>query len=120
MLTLNTIKDTKSNQKKMLKRKLIKVNVGTGIVMVSPSHPLSVAVQIKRIVDRILTLDDKEYEYSCNTIEGLAVFEFYGAERHPELSVQYFLNGSKVSYEKAVEDLRSGVEYVEELIGKKI
>lgn len=99
--------------------KRIKVNVGTDIVYETPSHPLSVAMQIKKTIDRILTLDDKEFEFSCNTSEGLEVFQFYGAKLHSnEISVLFFVNGKEVKYEEAMEDLARGKKYVEQLIGK--
>lgn len=97
--------------------KCIKVNVGTDVIMTSPSHPLSVSLQIKKIIDRILVLDDKDFEYSCNSLEGLAVFHYYGQKAHPkEISVMYFINGKKAKYEEAVSDLERGKQYVEQLI----
>lgn len=102
------------------KTKCIKVNVGDDIVMAAPSHPLSVAMQIKMIVDRILALDDKEFEYSCNSLEGLAVFQYYGQGVHPnEISVTYYVNGKKAKYEEAVADLERGMQYVKQLIENK-
>ena len=106
---------------KMKKKKVIRVKTGTDISMVSPSHPLSVVSQIRKVIDRILGLEENEFEYSCNSQEGLAVFQFYGMEQHPsEISVEYYLNGTKVGYEDAVADLERGRMYVEKLIGKRI
>lgn len=105
----------------MKRKKVIRVLAGTDISMVSPSHPLSVVSQIRKVIDRILGLEETEFEYSCNSLEGLAVFEFYGAGHHPsEISVEYYLNGSEVGYEEVVADLERGKQYVEQLIGKKI
>lgn len=105
----------------MKKIKRIKVNLGTDIIVSTPTHPLSVAMQIRRVIDRILSLDDTEYEYSCNSLEGLAMFEYYGAQNHPkEISVVYFVNGAKVSYEKAKSDLERGRQFIEELLKIKI
>ncbi len=102
----------------MNNKKCIKVNVGTDIVMSAPSHPLSVAMQIKRIIDRILALEDNEFEYSCNSLEGLAVFQHYGQDTHrKEISVVYYLNGNKAKYDEVVADLERGKQYVELLIG---
>ena len=104
----------------MKRKKVIRVQSGTEISMVSPSHPLMVVSQIKRVIDRILGLDETEFEYSCNSLEGLAVFQFYGMGHHSsEISVEYYLNGTQVKYEEAVADLERGKEYVEQLIGKK-
>lgn len=105
----------------MKRKKVIRVLTGTDISMVSPSHPLSVVSQIRKVIDRILGLDETEFEYSCNSQEGLAVFQYYGMEHHPsEISVEYYLNGTKVGYDDAVADLERGKGYVEQLIGKKI
>lgn len=101
------------------KIKCIKVNVGDDIIVMTPSHPLSIAIQIKAIIDRILALDDNEFEYSCNSLDGLAVFHHYGQGSHPkEISVTYYVNGKKATYEEAVADLERGKQYVEQLIGQ--
>lgn len=102
------------------KIKCIKVNVGDDIIVMAPSHPLSIAIQVKSIIDRILALDDKEFEYSCNSLEGLAIFQHYGQGVHSkEISVMYYVNGKKATYEEAVADLERGKQYVEQLIETK-
>lgn len=104
----------------MKKKKRIKVNLGTDIVMAAPSHPYSVAIQIKRVIDRIVSLDDTEYEYSCNSLEGIKMFQYYGALQHSgEIDVWYYINGRKVSFEGAVTDLERGMKYVEEIIEQR-
>lgn len=103
----------------MKKIKRIKVNVGTEIIFQTPSHPLSVAMQTKKVIDKIMSLDDTDYEFSCNSREGLLVFQHYGADLHPkEISVSYFINGKKSKFEEALEDLDRGKKYVEQIIGK--
>lgn len=105
----------------MKKMKRIKVNVGDEIVFCSPSHPLQMALQVKRTIDRILTLSDTEFEYSCNSLEGVAMFENYGAKMHPEdIAVWYFLNGRRVKYHEAMNDLARGREYVKRITGQEV
>lgn len=116
MLTLHTPKRVTFNTI-MKNLKCIKVYVGTDIVMTAPSHPLSIAIQIKRVVDRILILEDKDFEYSVNSREAIDVFQHYGQDAHPnDILVIFFLNGKKAKYEEVIEDLERGKKYVEQLI----
>lgn len=95
--------------------KKVKIFTGTDIALCSPSHPYSVAVQIKRIVDRIVASSDNEFQYNCNTIEGIEVFEKYG-RKVKGLNVQYFINGKPAKYPDVLEDLGRGQKYLSELI----
>lgn len=105
----------------MKKMKRIKVNVGTDIMICAPSHPLLMATKVKRIIDKALTLPDIEHEYNCNSMEGIAMFEHYGAKAHPnEISVWYFINGRRVKYQDAMNDLARGKEYVKLITGQEI
>jgi hypothetical protein len=104
----------------MKKKKRIKMNVGTEVMMTSPSHPYAVALQMKRIVDRVLSLPETEYEYDCNIREGLEVVQRYGAEQHSqEIDVLYFINGARSTFEQVMTDLDRGRTYVEQLIAEE-
>lgn len=103
----------------MKKKKHIKVYVGTDIAFSSPSHPLSMVVQIKRIIDRVLLLPDKEFEYNCNCYDGLDMFYYYGEKKHQDnIKVSFYLNGVSSTYEECIKDLSRGKEFVEQLIDK--
>ena len=94
--------------------KKVSVFTGTDIALCSPSHPYSVAVQIKRIVDRIVSGSDNEFQFNCNTIEGIEVFEKYG-HKVKGLKVQYYINGKPAKYPEVLEDLVRGQKFISEL-----
>ncbi len=101
----------------MKKIKHIKINLGTDIVMVSPSHPLTVAMQMKRVIDRILLSSDSEFEFNCNSIEVIDILHYYGERKHSaNIEVLYYVNGKKVKYEDAVADLERGRDFIKNLI----
>lgn len=97
-----------------------KVNIFTGsdIALCSPSHPYSVAIQIKRIVDRIVASKDTEFQFNCNTEEGIEVFEQYG-RKVKGLKVQYYINNKTASYQEVIADLRRGRNFITELIASQ-
>lgn len=100
-----------------MKKKNIKVKVGTDIAVTIPSHPLSVVLQIKKIIDRIMLLPDNEFEYSCNSVEGIMMFYHYGQLKNVEnIIVSFYINGSKSTYEDAMKDLMRGKEFVKQFI----
>ena len=94
--------------------KKVSVFTGTDIALCSPAHPYSVAVQIKRIVDRIVASSDNEFQFNCNTIEGREVFEKYG-HKVKGLKVQYYINGKSAKYPEVLEDLGRGQKFISEL-----
>ncbi len=95
--------------------KRVKVYTGTDIALCSPSHPYTVAVQIKRIIDRIAESTDKEFEFNCNTKEGIDVFEFYG-RKMKGLKIQYYINGKPASYQDVADDFGRAQKYLSELL----
>lgn len=97
------------------KIKTIKVFTGTEITMATPSHPVSVVLQLKRIVDRISASSDTEFEYNCNTPEGIEMFERYGRGVHG-LNVIYFINGSKSNYDEVMNDMAKASLLIDETI----
>lgn len=97
----------------MMKR--VKVYTGTDIPFCSPSHPFSAAVQVKRIVDRIVASADSEFEYNCNTKEGVEMFERYGHEVKG-LDVRYHINGKPATFQQVLEDFGRGLEFLTETI----
>lgn len=105
--------------KAMKRKKVIRVNSGTDIVIATPSHPLSVVTQIERMVNRVLGHNEHEFEFSCNSVEGLVLFQHY-AELHKQiLEVEFQINGTKSTFEESVSDLTRGMEYVERIIADK-
>lgn len=97
------------------KIKTIKVYTGTDIPMTTPSHPVSVVLQLKRIVDRISASSDSEYEYSCNSIEGIKMFERYGRGVHG-LNVIYFINGKISKFDEVISDMSRATLLIDETI----
>lgn len=104
----------------MKRKKVIRVNSGTDIIIGSPTHPLSVVMQIERTVSRVLNHKENEFEFSCNTLEGLDLFNHLGTIHYSRLDVEFYLNGTKSTYEESVSDLKRGVEYVKRIIADKI
>lgn len=96
------------------KSKTVKVFSGTDIVMCAPSHPVSVVMQIRRTIDRIVKSSDSEFQFNCNSVEGLMMFERYGRLAHG-LNVLYLLNGKTTDYQSALADLSRGAELIEEM-----
>ena len=97
------------------KTKIVKIYAGTDIVMCAPSHPVSVVLQIRRTIDRIVESKDSEFQFNCNSVEGLMMFERYGRLTHG-LNVLYLLNGKAVDYQSALADLLRGTELIEEIL----
>lgn len=95
--------------------KKIKVFTGSDIPLCSPSHPYSVAVQIKKIVDRIAVSSDKEFEFNCNSEEGIEMFEQYG-RKIKGLKVQYYINSKPASYQEVLDDLGRGRKLLTEIL----
>ncbi len=95
--------------------KKVKIFTGSDIALSSPSHPYSVAVQVKRVIDRIVASSDTEFQYNCNSIEGVKMFEQYG-HRVKGLKVQFYINGKSASYREVLDDLRRGENYLFELM----
>lgn len=95
--------------------KKVKIFTGSDIPFISPSHPYSLAVQIKRIVDRIVASSDTEFQYNCNTIEGIEMFEQYG-RKVKGLKVQYYINSKPATYQEVLDDLGRGRKFLTELI----
>ncbi len=97
------------------KSKTVKIFSGTDIVMCAPSHPVSVVLQIKNTIDRIVKSNDSEFQFNCNSVEGLMMFERYGRMAHG-LNVLYLLNGKATDFQSAIADISRGVELIEEII----
>lgn len=103
---------------KRAKEKTVKVMTGTEIFLCSPSHPYTMAVQIKRVLDRIVDSADTEFEYSCNIPAGIKMFEQYG-RNILRLNILYYINGAKASYDDVMADMMRGEEYVKHLNDKR-
>lgn len=92
---------------------------GSDVPICSPSHPYSVAMQTKNVIDRIhnngFGSDDEEYEFNCNSYEGVRMFETYGKMKG--LTIQFFINGRKATYEQVVADFNRGSAYVNMICG---
>lgn len=95
--------------------KEVKIFTGTEIALCTPSHPYSVAIQVKRIVDRIVDSSDTEFEYNCNSVEGIKIFEQYG-HKIKGLKVQYNINCKPATYQEVLDDLSRGEKYLSELL----
>lgn len=95
--------------------KKVKVFTGSDIPFCSPSHPYSVAVQVKRIVDRIAESSDNEFQYNCNNEEGIEVFEQYG-RKAKGLHIQYFINSKPATYQEVLDDFDRGRKYLTEML----
>lgn len=88
----------------MKKNKTVKILAGTDIPFCAPCHPLSVVVQTKRVIDRIVNSTDSEFEFSCNTPEGIEMWQRYGHEVCG-LTILLSLNGEKTTYDDVMADL---------------
>lgn len=95
-------------------KKLVKVMTGTEIALCSPSHPYTMAVQVKRVLDRIAVSADSEFEYSCNIPAGIKAFEVYGRSILG-LNIVYYINGKIASYDDVLADLKRSDEYLDQL-----
>lgn len=95
--------------------KKVKVFTGTDIPICSPSHPYAVAVQVKRIVDRIAGSKDNEFQYNCNSEEGIEVFEQYG-RKVKGLHIQYYINSKSATYQEVLDDLGRGRKFITEML----
>ena len=100
------------------KIKTVKVMTGTDIPFCSPSHPYTVAVQIKRVLDRIARSADMEFEYNCNILTGIQMFETYG-RRKLMLDVQYYINGTRASFDDVISDMMRGEDFVKQVNEEK-
>jgi hypothetical protein len=99
-------------------KKTVKIYSGTDLALCSPSHPLSAAMQAKRVIDRIDDSDDTRFEFSCNTPDAICVWECYGRQKKG-LNVVYYLNGKQASYDEVISDTRDrSAAFVKELISK--
>lgn len=87
---------------------------GTDIPLCSPSHPYSMAVQVKRVLDRIAGSEDTEFEYACNVPAGIDVFERYG-RGVLGMNILYYINGAKASYSEVSADMERGIKYIDQL-----
>lgn len=95
--------------------KILRINAGTDVILCTPSHPLTYAMQMKRILDRIAQSSDKEFEYNCNSIDAIELCEKYGRDILG-ISVKYRLNGKPASYGDITSDLRKAQEFVSQII----
>lgn len=94
--------------------KKVKVYTGTDIQFCTPSHPYSVVVQIKKVIDRIVESPDTEFQFNCNSAEGIEMFEKYG-RKMKGLKVQYFVNGETATYKKVLEDFGNAQKFISEI-----
>ena len=83
--------------------KKVKVLTGTDIPFCNPSHPYSVVVQTKRVIDRIAASPDDEFQFNCNSREGIEMFELCG-RKQKGLKVQYYINGKLSTFSEVLED----------------
>lgn len=93
---------------------MVKVMTGTDIPFCAPSHPYTVAVQIKRMLDRIAQSADMEFEFNCNMPAGILMFEEYG-HRKLMFDIQYYINGERASFQDVVSDMNRGDEFVKQV-----
>lgn len=94
--------------------KKVKVLTGTDIPFCAPSHPYSMVVQIKRVIDRIAESRDDEFQYNCNSVEGVKMFELYG-RKHKGLKVQYYINGKPSTFAQVLEDFGRADDFLSEI-----
>lgn len=99
-------------------KKLVKVMTGTDIALCSPSHPYTMVVQVKRVLDRIANSADSEFEYSCNIPAGIEAFEVYG-RRILGLNIVFYINGKMASYADVQADMKRSDEYLDQLKNKR-
>lgn len=100
------------------KIKTVKVMTGTDIHFSSPSHPYTVAVQIKRVLDRIARSADMEFEFNCNIPTGIKMFEAYGRQKLM-LDIQYYINGARASFDDVISDMMRGEDFVKQVNEEK-
>ena len=103
---------------KSSKIKTVKVMTGTDIPFCSPSHPYTVAVQIKRVLDRIARNADMEFEFNCNIPTGIKMFEAYGRQKLM-LDIQYYINGTQASFDDVISDMMRGEDFVKQVNEEK-
>lgn len=96
------------------KNKIVKILTGTDIVFCSPSHPYTVTVQVKMVLDRIVRSADMEFEYNCNILAGIQMFEEYGRNKLM-LDVQYYINGARATYQEVISDMKRGEDYIKQV-----
>lgn len=94
--------------------KKVKVLTGTDIPFCTPSHPYSMVVQIKRVIDRIAESPDVEFQYNCNSVEGVKMFELYG-RKQKGLKVQYYINGKPSTFAQVLEDFGRADDFLSEI-----
>lgn len=94
--------------------KKVKVLTGTDIPLCAPSHPYSIVVQIKRVIDRIAESRDDEFQYNCNSVEGVKMFELYG-RKQKGLKVQYYINGKPSTFAQVLEDFGRADDFLSEI-----
>lgn len=94
--------------------KKVKVLTGTDIPFCAPSHPYSIVVQIKRVIDRIAESRDDEFQYNCNSVEGVKMFELYG-RKQKGLKVQYYINGKPSTFAQVLEDFGRADDFLSEI-----
>lgn len=94
--------------------KKVKVLTGTDIPFCAPSHPYSMVVQIKRVIDRIAESRDDEFQYNCNSVEGVKMFELYG-RKQKGLKVQYYINGKPSTFAHVLEDFGRADDFLSEI-----
>lgn len=94
--------------------KKVKVLTGTDIPFCTPSHPYSMVVQIKRVIDRIAESPDDEFQYNCNSVEGVKMFELYGRKLRG-LKVQYYINGKTSTFAQVLEDFDRADKFISEI-----
>lgn len=99
---------------KSTKVKTVKVMTGTEIPLCSPSHPYAMAVQVKRVLDRIASSSESEFEYVCNVPAGIEVFEKYG-RGVLGLNILFHINGVKAKYADVVADMERANNYIDKL-----
>ncbi len=99
----------------IMAKKTIKVFTGTDIPFCTPSHPLSVVLQIKNVIDRIARSSESEFQYNCNSPDGIMMFELYGHKLNG-LDVQYYINGTQVKFEDVLADFARASEKAGEII----
>lgn len=94
--------------------KKVKVLTGTDIPFCTPSHPYSMVVQIKRVIDRIVESRDDEFQYNCNSAEGVKMFEIYG-RKQKGLKVQYYINGKPSTFAQVLDDFGRADSFLSEI-----
>ena len=94
--------------------KKVKVLTGTDIPFCTPSHPYSMVVQIKRVIDRIVESWDDEFQYNCNSVDGVKMFELYG-RKQKGLKVQYYINGKPSTFAQVLEDFGRADGFISEI-----